>query len=97
TKALSEIVKAVRPLGKIILKSRQCEPVALSLIPIIKKELTIQAVNYGSFTQALNMVANRQFDVEELLGQSYKLDEFELAFKESNKSGSLKLFFSIAD
>lgn len=94
--ALEEIVKTVKPKGKVILKSRQYSPISLDLISIIKKEITFQAVNYGLFTDSLNLATNKEINFLELFGKIYPLEKFEEAFDESSSNDLLKRFFSLA-
>jgi L-iditol 2-dehydrogenase len=94
--ALEEIVKTVKPKGKIILKSRQYSPISLDLISIIKKEITLQAVNYALFTDTLKLATNKEINFSELFGKTYQLENFEEAFDESSSNDLLKRFFSLA-
>lgn len=94
---LSEIVQAMRPGGKVILKSRSSHRVGFQLNEILKKELTFHAVNYGSFQESLDLMAHETIQVSDLLGESYPLEDFERAFSDSQGFHSRKLFFSFLD
>lgn len=94
---LKALVRAVRPAGKIVLKSRSYQPVAIDLIAAIKKEITFQAVNYGSFQAALDLVAEGRLSVSEMFGRCYPLERFKEAFESAQQSDHLKLFFTLAD
>jgi L-iditol 2-dehydrogenase len=94
TETLEEIIRAIRPLGKIILKSRQYQPVSLILSDLIKKEPVFHAVNYGSFETSLDLIADRRLKVDGLMGEVFQLEEFAEVFARSKNSESLKLFFA---
>lgn len=94
--SMSAIIKAVRPGGKIILKSRQHDPVNIKLADLIKKEPTLHAVNYGSFDEALRLISTRQVTVDDLVDGIYPLSDFEKVFRTASQSESLKPFFDLA-
>ena len=94
TETLEEIIRAIRPRGKIILKSRQHRPVSLNFTDIIKKEPVFHAVNYGSFEESLELRAEERLKLDGLFGEVYKLEAFDEVFTKSQASESLKLFFA---
>ena len=94
TQSLEEIIQAIRPRGKIILKSRQHQPVSLTFTDIIKKEPVFHAVNYGSFEESLALMADARLNLDGLLGEVYELEAFDEVFAKSQESESLKLFFT---
>lgn len=95
TETLAEIVRATRPHGTVVLKSRQPCPVGINLITAVQKELTFRAVNYGSFTRSIAMLAEGLLDVDELLGPVYSLEEYEQAFADSRHNETTKVFMSL--
>jgi L-iditol 2-dehydrogenase len=97
TKTLAEIIRAARPFGTIVLKSRPPRPVGIDLIAAVRKELTFRAVHYGPFSQAVALLAEERIDVSELLGPSYPLEAFEHVFALARQDESSKPFFAIAD
>lgn len=95
TETINGMLRAIRPGGKIILKSRQHEPVMLKLNEVIKKEPIMHAVNYGSFEEALDLLASGRIAVEDLVDGVYELEEFEKVFAGAKNSEALKPFFSL--
>lgn len=93
TESFSQIIDLVRPQGRIVLKSRQFKPLSLSLQRLVKKELTLSAVSYGSFQQAVELISQCGLELETLIGETYALNDFEKAFKESLNSESKKIYF----
>lgn len=96
SESMSAIVAAVRPGGKIILKSRQHDPICIKLAELIKKEPTLHAVNYGSFEEALELISTRQVTVDDLVDGIYPLSDFKRVFRTASQSESLKPFFDLA-
>jgi L-iditol 2-dehydrogenase len=94
TETLEEMIHAIRPRGKIILKSRQHRPVSITLTDIIQKEPVFHAVNYGSFEESLALMAKGRLDLDGLFGEVYALEAFDEVFARSQASESLKLFFA---
>ncbi|MFO0660231.1 MAG: alcohol dehydrogenase catalytic domain-containing protein [Polyangiaceae bacterium] len=95
TRALSDIVEALRPRGVLVLKSRTAEPMALDLPRIIRKEISFHAVSYGSFERAIDLLAARQIEIDDLIGDDFSLDEYELAFAKAYASESSKVMLRI--
>ena len=94
--SMREIVRAVRPGGKIILKSRQHELVSIKLADLVKKEPTIHAVNYGSFDEALQLLQRKLITIDDLVDGIYPLTDFKRVFATAQNSESLKPFFELA-
>lgn len=92
--SLSEMVRAIRPGGKLILKSRQYDSVDLKMTDLLKKEPTMHIVNYGSYADALELLATGKITVEHLVDGVYDLDDFKRVFATARNQESLKPFFS---
>lgn len=93
--AMREILACVRPFGKVVLKSRQQEPLQVELMTAIRKELRFQAVNYGEFSQALGWLVEGKLQVDDLFGSCYALESFAEAFAEAERGESLKVFVQV--
>jgi L-iditol 2-dehydrogenase len=92
--SLTSMVRAVRPGGKIVLKSRQYEPVALKMTELLKKEPVMHVCNYGSFEEALELLATGKIDVESLVDGIYELEDFQKVLHAAKQKESLKPFFA---
>lgn len=92
-KAMAEIFRAVRPRGRVIIRSRKHEPVGILFDLAVKKEVTLQAVNYGSFDEAIALMAEGRIQVDDLLGDVHALESFAAVFAASKTSESAKVFF----
>jgi len=68
TAALAEMIRAIRPRGTLVLKSRTPLPVGIDIGAAAAKELTFRAVCYGSFRQAIGLLAERGIELDNLLG-----------------------------
>jgi L-iditol 2-dehydrogenase len=97
TELFSELVAKVRPGGKIILKSRQHEPLSFRMNEIIKKEPVLHVVNYGSFDDAMTLLASGKLDITNLVDGVYSLENYATVFANSKASESLKPFFAPFD
>jgi threonine dehydrogenase-like Zn-dependent dehydrogenase len=92
TDALRQLVRIIRPRGRVILKSRQFRPVELTLKEILPKEPHFQAVNYGRFDDAVAMLADGTLDVTDLIGTRYPLAQFADAIAEAGQDEDRKTF-----
>jgi threonine dehydrogenase-like Zn-dependent dehydrogenase len=95
--AFAAMIDAVRPGGRIILKSRPHGPVAIDLAAAVKKEVTFQAVAYVRFSEALDLLGRRGLDLTDLVGPARPLEDFERVLSEAGRDESFKSFFSPAD
>jgi L-iditol 2-dehydrogenase len=86
TDVMSELIRLVRPGGKIVIKSRAVEPVGIDFSAAIRKTLSFHAVGYGSFEEALALLASGRLALDDLLGPSYPLEQFERAFAEAESA-----------
>lgn len=92
---LRTMVRAVRPGGALILKSRQPSPLTISVLEMIRKEPVVYPVNYGSFDDAVRFIAGYGSMVEDLVDGVYELEEFESVFARAEAHEQLKPFFSL--
>ncbi|CAM5998881.1 unnamed protein product [Sphagnum balticum] len=94
SQVMSDLIRVVKPGGKIILKSRQHEELSLKMNEIIKKEPILHVVNYGSFAEAIELLASGKLDITNLVDDIYSLQQFAPVFSRSKQSESLKPFFA---
>jgi L-iditol 2-dehydrogenase len=92
--ALDRLMKVVRPLGKIIIKSRHNFPATFNMMQAIQKELVIQAVNYSPISQAIEILDSEQIKVDDLMGRTFSLDEHADAFAACLADERSKFFFA---
>lgn len=97
TETISALVRAVRPQGKIVLKSRKPEAVGIHFVDAIKKELTFRAVNYGNFDETLALMAAGALRLDDLLGDVHPLDNFSAVFERSKTHEERKTFFGLME
>lgn len=94
TEAIPQMVRALKPGGKLILKSRQYEPVAIKMTELLKKEPVMHVVNYGSFEEAIQWLASGKIDVESLVDGIYNLEEYSQVLSAAHRKEALKPFFA---
>ena len=90
---LAAMIQAARPRGTLLIKSRRPGTVALPVLPLLRKQLTLRAVNYGCFRTALRLLAEGQLDVRDLLGPIEPLETFESVFAQAARDETAKVFF----
>ena len=95
TEAMDEILRLVRPLGRVVLKSRDHRPVGIRLSTAVPKEISFHAVNYGSFREAINLCAEGKLDLTDLLGPRHALEQFRDVFAAASESEARKMFFEL--
>jgi L-iditol 2-dehydrogenase len=95
--ALAEVVRAARPRGTVVLKSRQPWPVTIDVMQAIPKELTFRAVNYGRFERAIALLSEGRIGLDALLGPVYPLGAVTRAFEEAGRGESDKVFLAPGD
>jgi L-iditol 2-dehydrogenase len=94
TTTIRRLIKAVKPNGTIILKSRQHNPVEVNINSLVMKDITLQAVNYGDFQEGIDLIASGALQIDDLLGAVYDLDEYEQVFALSKQGEEKKIFLS---
>lgn len=92
SETLRRLARAVRRGGTIVLKSRPFEPIALDVAAVVGKELTLEAVRYAPFEDAIGRLASRSIEVEDLLGDDFPLERFEDAFAAARREANKPMF-----
>lgn len=94
TGVMRTLFHAVRPGGRIVLKTRRVEPIGIDFFQAVRKELTLSAVNYGSFGDGLELMADGRLDVSDLLGDVYAFEDFSGVVECARTFENMKTFFS---
>ena len=89
---IADLLYAVEPGGRVVLKSRPAAPVSFDLALAVQREITFHAVHYGDFDEAIRLLATGALDVDDLLGETYPLAAFEAAF--AADTGARKIFLA---
>ncbi|BBZ42031.1 zinc-dependent alcohol dehydrogenase [Mycobacterium conspicuum] len=90
--AFDELIRILRPGGRIILKSRPPNPVEIDLTAALRKELRFEAVSYGKFHQSLEFLARNE--IGDLLGNTHPLEDFAEVFAAEEIGEHFKTFLS---
>lgn len=90
---MREILRTARPRGLVILKSRHFKPVSIDMLTAIGKEITFKALNYGPFSQAIELL-DGALQIDDLIGPAHPLEDFQPVFDAAKRNESSKLFFS---
>lgn len=90
-------LRALRPGGLLVVKSRQAAPRSINPAELVAKELTLQAVNYYDFDAAMAWLRQHSKIIEPLLGASYPIRRWQEAFNAARSGESLKTFIWMED
>lgn len=90
--AFDEIIRVLRPGGRIILKSRPPAPVAIDLAAAVRKEVIFESVSYGTFSESLDFLTHH--DLADLFGEVRPLEDFADVFADDDVGENLKSFLS---
>lgn len=97
TEAMDNLMHAVRPQGKIVIKSRKPEAIGIHFATAIRKEINFSAVNYATFPEAIDLIASGRLQLDGLLGDVYPLHDFSAVFERSKTHEERKTFFGLMD
>jgi L-iditol 2-dehydrogenase len=94
--ALADAMRALKPNGTLVLKSRPPAPVPFDVALAVRKEITIAARSYGAFDDAIAWLSSGRVKVDDLVGEVFPLERFESAFAAARASEGKKVFFEIS-
>ncbi len=84
-------VSLVKPRGTLVLKSTIAAKEGLNLASVVVDEITVLGSRCGQFRPILRLLEKGKIDVKPLVSAIYSVDEFEKAFFENEKKGTLKV------
>ncbi len=90
--AIDAALDALRPGGVLVLKSRPADKVPFDFRRAVAREITIRAVAYGDMAAALTMIASGSLGLDDFVGPSYPLADYEAAFAAARVDESKKIF-----
>ncbi len=93
--SLSELMRALRPGGTLVLKSRPPGPSSLDVALAVRREITIAARGWGSFDEAVEWLATGRVRVDDLVGEIFPLERFADAFEAARAGERRKIFFAM--
>jgi len=88
---LTQALSMIRPGGLIILKSRPPRPLPLDILQSVRKEVRLQGVHYGDFSEALQLLSH--LPVDDLIGEVQPLSSYRELFAAARDGEERKLFF----
>jgi threonine dehydrogenase-like Zn-dependent dehydrogenase len=94
--AIRDLVTSLHPRGALVLKSRTPSPIEIDLPSLVRKEISLHAVNYGSFTRSIDLLASERVRVDDLLGDDFSLSDHERAFTAARGSEQAKIMFRMS-
>lgn len=88
--------QSLRPRGILVLKSTYAGDLTIDASSLVVDEITLIGSRCGAFAPALELLANKQVDVEPLICDRFPLNDGLNAFKRAQTKGSLKVLLDIA-
>lgn len=92
--SLDAAMRALGQGGTLVLKSRPAQPAQLNIAFAVQRELTLHAVRYAPFEDAIKLLDRNDFAVEDLFGETYPLSAFVQVFAQAECSETAKVFFA---
>lgn len=96
-KVIAHTIRILKPNGKLIIKSRKKQSVGIISSDLVAKEICAQAVNYYSFSQAMQWLEKNYLLIEHLLGEDFYIDDWEIAFEKAVSSENKKIFIRVQE
>ena len=87
----------LKPRGKLVLKSTFQGAAHWQAWRVVVDEITIVGSRCGRFAPALNLLKNKQIDVENLISEELPLDEGVKAIKRAEQRGVMKVLLSMTN
>lgn len=78
--AMASLFRAARPGGTVVLKSRVPGELRVDFQDAVRKQLTIRAVNYGSFRRAVGLLVEGRLALADVFGPVFALADWQAAF-----------------
>ncbi len=92
---LDQAMRALRPGGTLVLKSRPAERIEMDVALAVRKELTLVARSYGAFDDAVTWLATRRIALDDLVGEVFPIERFDSAFAMARTSERQKIFLTL--
>lgn len=94
--SIEEMIHALKPKGKLILKSRPSNSILFPVKQIVQKEIQLLGAHYGDFKTAIDLLADKQLYIDDLFGDDFPLSQATVKLADSSESKeSKKTFFTI--
>jgi threonine dehydrogenase-like Zn-dependent dehydrogenase len=87
----------VRPRGTLVLKSTYHGPLTFDAAPLVIDEITLVGSRCGPFAPAIASLAAGGLPVEQLIDQTFQLDQAPEAFKRAATPGTLKILLHMPE
>lgn len=97
TELLIQMIRLVKPMGTLILKSRQLNPISFDLRTAVAKQPRMEVVYYGMFSEAIRLLTDDSFLLDDLIGERFQLEEFKSAINYANTDVGRKTILSLKE
>ena len=93
--SIESMIRALKPKGKFILKSRPFSNIFFPVRQIVQKEIQLLGAHYGDFKTAIHLLADKQLYVDDLFGDEFPLSYATVILADTASKESKKVFFAI--
>jgi L-iditol 2-dehydrogenase len=97
TELLPKMLQLIKRGGALILKSRSYESFLISPRDLIRKEICLKAVNYGSVETAIELITAHPNMLDGLIGPCYQPEDFAEAFLLAESDESQKPYLNFGN
>ncbi len=88
--------RALRPRGTLVMKSTYADELVLDAAPLVVDEIRLVGSRCGPFPPALDLLAEKKIEVEDLIEARYRLADAMQAFEHAARPGALKVLLDPA-
>lgn len=89
--------QALRPRGTLVLKSTYHGDLQINMSSIVVDEISLVGSRCGPFEPALRLMESGRVEPQKLIEARYGLEEWEQAFEQATRPGTMKVVFNIGD
>jgi threonine dehydrogenase-like Zn-dependent dehydrogenase len=89
--------QALRPRGTLVMKSTYAGEMTINASSLVVDEITVVGSRCGPFQKAIDLLASRKIDVQNLVEATYPIDQAITAFGHARRSGALKVLVKCSE
>ena len=94
---VSSAIKMLKEKGTLIIKSRSHTPIHLIANDLVKKQITLQGVNYADFHESMRWLEKNKAQILPLIGRVYRFEDYKNAFEEAMNCEKNKIFIKVSE
>lgn len=95
SEGFNRAVKMLKTGGTLILKSRLFNPLEVDLFQILQNNIKLESAYYYQNIEHAREMLENDLEIDDLIGETYKFEQFEKVFEDSLKGESLKTYLEV--